>query len=163
MTVNTASGTRVYIGTTVIPANMNNINDAAAIALFQADSYTEIGEIESVGDFGDESTAVNFASLADGRTRVYKGTRDAGNIDIVVGDDASDAGQLALTAAEATQFDYNIMVVNNDAITLGGTDSIDFFYGKVMSKRKGVGDVNNIVRRTYTTHINSRIVTVAAT
>lgn len=163
MTVNTASGTRVFIGSTVIPANMEDIDDAAALALFEADSYTEINEVENLGAYGDESTTVPFASLKDARNRKYKGTRDAGDAELVVGADDEDDGQQSLIAAEKEKFDYNIKVINNDAITLGGNGSIDYFYAKVMSARKTVGDVNNVVRRNFTLGINSRTVTVPAT
>lgn len=163
MTVNTAGGTRVFIGSTNIPENMEDIDDAAAILLFQADSYIEINEVENLGAFGDESSSVTFASLKDGRTRKYKGTRDAGDAELVVGKDDEDEGQQALLAAERTKFDYNIMVINNDAETLGGNGSVDFFYAKIMSSRKTVGDVNNVVRRNFTLGINSRTVTVPAT
>lgn len=163
MGVNTASGTRVYIGTTGIPANIEDLTDSQALTEFEADSYIEVGEVESLGEFGDQSEDVTFASLADSRTRHFKGTRDAGTMGIVVGHDATDEGQLALIDAEASHLDYNIKVVNNDALTLGGTGSVDYFYGKIMSKRKNVGDVNNVVRANYAVGINSRIVTREAT
>lgn len=160
MGVNTAAGTRVFIGTTAIPANMVDLDDATAIAAFEADSYVEVGEVESLGEFGDQSEDVTFASLKDSRTRHFKGTRDAGTIPLVVGHDATDEGQLALVAAEASPLDYNVKIVSNDALTIGGDGSIDYFYGKVMSKRKNVGDVNNVVRGNYAIGINSRIVTI---
>lgn len=159
MAVNTAAGTRVYIGTTAIPANIDDLSDTQALAEFEADSYIEVGEVESVGEYGDESERVTFASLRDGRTRKFKGTRDAGDFSIVVGHDATDEGQLALVAAEQSHLDFNIKVVANDALTLGGTGSVDYFYGKIFSKRKNVGDVNNVVRASYPVGINSRIVT----
>jgi len=159
MGVNTAAGTRVFLGTTAIPDNMVDLTDEQALAVFEADSYVEVAEVESLGEFGDESQAVTFASLKDGRTRKFKGTRDAGTVPLVVGHDATDEGQLALVAAEASPLDYNVKIVSNDALSLGGDGSIDYFYGKVMSKRKNVGDVNNVVRGNYAIGINSRIVT----
>lgn len=161
--VGTAAGTRLYIGTTAIPQNMVNLSDAQALAEFEADSYIEIGEVEDLGEYGDQSEDVTFASLADSRTRHFKGTRDAGTAAITVGKDTSDAGQLALVEAEAQPLDYNFKVVNNDKETLSGTGSTDYFYGKVMSKRDNVGNVNNVVRRNFAVGINSRIVTREAT
>lgn len=159
MGVNTAAGTRLYIGTTAIPANINDLSDAQALAEFEADSYIEINEVEDLGEYGDQSEDVTFASLRDSRTRHFKGTRDAGTAQIVLGKDQTDEGQLALEAAEASHLDFNFKVVNNDATTLGGTGSTDYFYGKVMSKRNNVGNVNNVVRRNMAVGINSRIVT----
>jgi hypothetical protein len=163
MTVNTASGARLYIGTTATPAGLEDLDDASAILEFEADSYIEVGEVENGGEFGDESQDVTFASLADSRTRHFKGTRDAGSMAIVVGDDPTDEGQVAMVAAERSHLDYNFKVVLNDALSLGGTGSISYFYGKVMSKRKNVGDVNNVVRKNLTVGINSRIVEVDPT
>lgn len=163
MTVNTAAGTRVYIGSTGIPPNMEDLDDAAALAIFQADSYVEVGEVEDLGEFGDQSQDVTFESLKDSRTRHYKGTRDAGVMPLTVGDDPEDEGQIALEAAEGSHLDYNIKVVLNNALTLGGTGQIDYFYGKIMSKRKTVGTVNNIVRRNFSVGINSRTVSEPAT
>ena len=161
MGVNTAAGTRLYIGTTAIPQNMNNLSDSQALAEFQADSYVEVGEVEDLGEYGDQSEDVTFASLGDSRTRHFKGTRDAGTAPITVGKDVTDEGQIALVAAEASHLDYNFKIVNNDALTLGGQGSEDYFYGKVMSKRDSVGNVNNVVRRNFAVGINSRIVTNA--
>lgn len=163
MTVQAAAGTKVYIGSTNIPPNLNDLDDAAALLLFEADSYIEIGEVENVGEYGDESQDITFASLADSRTRHYKGTRDAGVMPLVVGDDPEDEGQIACIQAEASNLDFNFKVQLNNAITLGGTGQIDYFYGKMMSKRKNVGDVNNVVRSNFAVGINSRIVTDPAT
>lgn len=159
MGVNTAAGTRLYIGTTAIPTNINDLSDSQALALFQQDSYIEVGEVEDLGEYGDQSEDVTFASLADSRTRHFKGTRDAGTAPITVGHDITDQGQIALIAAESSHLDFNFKIVGNDAVTLGGNGSEDYFYGKVMSKRKNVGNVNNVVRGNYAVGINSRIVT----
>jgi hypothetical protein len=163
MTVNAAAGTRVFIGTTAIPPDMEDLDDAAALLIFQADSYIEVGEVEDAGEYGDEATDVPFESLGDGRTRHYKGTKDAGVLPLVVGDDPQDEGQIALVAAEASHLDFNFKIVLNNAISLGGTGQEDYFYGKVMSKRQVVGTVNNIVRKRFGIGINSRTVTEAAT
>src|ERR1044072_4712691 len=145
MTVNTAGGATLYIGTSAIPANIDDLTDMQALAEFQADSYIEVGEIEDLGDFGDESEAITFTALKNSRTRKFKGPRDAGTMAIVVGDDPTDDGQAAMVAAEAQPLDYNFKVVLNDKLTLGGTPSESYFYGKVMSKRKNVGNVSNVV------------------
>jgi len=163
MTVNTAAGTTIFIGTTAIPPNMVNLTDNYALATFEADSYIEIGEVENLGEFGDQSEDVTFASLADSRTRHYKGTRDAGVLPLTVGNDPENEGQVAVVVAEGSPLDFNFKVVLNNASTLGGDGEVDYFYGKVMSKRKNVGDVNNVVRSNYSVGINSRIVEVPPT
>lgn len=167
MTVNAASGARLFIGTTgipLVPKPYNPLTDAAALlADFQADSYIEVGEVEDGGEFGDQSETINFTSLSDGRVRKFKGPRDAGTMNIVVGDDPTDVGQDALVAAEAQIQDYNFKIVLNDAASLGGSGSEHYFYAKVMSKRQNLGQANNIVRRTFALGINSPIVEVDPT
>lgn len=154
MTVNTASGARLFIGTTA-PVDLSGRD--AALADFQADSYVEVGEIEDLGEFGDESARVEFTSLADARTRKLKGPRNAGEMTIVVGDDMLDEGQAAMEAAEAQPFDYNIKVQLNDAQTIGGQDSNHFFRAKIFSKRRNVGNASNVVKRNFVVGINSEI------
>lgn len=156
MTVNTAAGARLFIGTA-------NSNRNSVLADYQADSYIEVGEIEDLGEFGDESERINFTALSDGRTRKFKGPRDAGDMPIVVGDDMTDEGQIALEAAEASPLDFNFYVQLNDAISLGGQDSKHYFIGKVFSKRRNVGNASNVVRRTFTIGINSAITDVEPT
>ncbi len=162
MTVNTAGGARLFIGTTnivTVPAIVDDTNRAALIAAFEEDSYIEVGEVEDMGEFGDESEQISFTALADSRTRKFKGPRDAGTQAIVVGDDMTDEGQQAMEAAEAQPYDYNVKIVLNDALTLGGTDSIHYYHGKVFSKRRNVGNASNVVRRNFSVGVNSTIVT----
>lgn len=153
MTISAASGSRLFIGTTTSAENLSQ---------FLTDSYVEVGEVEDLGEFGDESEAVTFASLQDSRVRKLKGTRDAGTIAVVCGADDSDAGQDAMVAAEASPLDFNFKVILNDQLTLGGAPSEHYFRGKVMSKRLGVGSANNVVRRTFNVGINSEILEIPA-
>lgn len=154
MTVNTAAGTRVFIGT---------VGAATTQLEFEADSYIEVGEVEDLGEFGDTAEEVTFTALANRRVRKFKGSFNAGTMTIVAGSDPNDAGQAALLAAFAEDFDYNFKVQLNDEITEGGTGTVLYFRGKVMDKRRNVGQVNNIVRQNFAVGINSEILEVDAT
>ena len=154
MTVNAAGGSKFYIGTTL---------SATSQAEFETDTYTEVGEVENLGEFGDQANIITFASLADTRVRKFKGARDAGTMDVVVGDDPLNAGQDAMVAAEGQPNDYNFKVELNDPTSLSGTPSVFYFRGKVLSKRMNVGDVNNVVRRTFQVGVNSAIVEIDPT
>ncbi len=158
MTINAATGATLFIGA-VQPARF------PILSAYSGDlTYVEVGEIESIGNFGDKSSAINFTSLKDSRVRKLKGPRDAGSLALTVGDSPSDAGQLALIAAEATNFEYNFKVVLNDAITPStGTASIHYFHGKVMGKELQVGSATNVVKRAFTVDINSPILEVDPT
>jgi len=152
MTINTASGAKLFIATTAgIPANL---------AAYQALTFTEVAEVEDMGEFGDESEAVSWTALSDARTRKLKGPRDAGTQVVVVGDDMTDDGQVALEAAEASPLNWPFKVQLNDALTIGGEDSLHFFSALVMSKRRNVGNASNVVRRNFALAINTEILSV---
>lgn len=151
--ITTAAGAQVSIGTTVA---------ATTLTAFQADTYTPIGFVEDLGEFGDQANAVNFTGLADRRTRKAKGSYDAGDLTVTAGADPSDAGQTALVAAFASDLDYNVRVVLPDKITNAGTGTTIYFKGKIMSKRRNVGSVENVIRRMFTIAINSDQLEVAA-
>lgn len=150
MSVNAAAGAKLYIGGP-------NSNRNSVLADYQADSYIEVGEVEDLGEFGDESERIAFTALSDSRTRKFKGPRDAGEMNIIVGDDMTDEGQTALEAAEAQPLDYNIRVELNDKLTIGGENSNHYFIAKVFSKRRNVGNASNVVRRSFVVGINSAI------
>lgn len=156
MTVGTGAGIRIYIG------SVNNDRNSV-LADYVADSYIEIGEIEDGGEFGDTSESIPFTSLQDGRTRKFKGPRDAGTMPLVVGDDMTDEGQQALEAAEAQPHNYNFKVVLNNAISLGGGGSEHYFIGQVLSKRRTGIVANQIVKRNFQVGINSAITDVDPT
>lgn len=164
MTIFTTAGARLYIGTTNIPIfasdydPTDSVQVAAKLADFESDSYTEVGEVEDLGEVGDESEQITFTSLADSRTRKLKGPRDAGAQTIVVGDDVLDDGQAAMIAAEASPLDFNFKIVMNDARTIGGDPSVQYYYGKVFSKRRNLGNVSNVTRRNFVVGVNSPIV-----
>lgn len=154
MTINTAGGVEVYIGTTA---------DATTVQDFEADSYIEVGEVEDAGQLGDESEQITFTALKDGRVRKLKGPKDAGTMAIVCGADTSDDGQAAMLAAEASPLNFNFKVVLNDQLTISGTPTVLYFRGLVMSKRRNIGNVSNVVRYTFNTGVNSEVLEVAAT
>ena len=84
--LNTAAGCRLGLGSK---------DGADTEALYKADDYVDVGEIEDLGEFGDTFSSVTFTSLRDGRVRKYKGTADAGDLTLTVGLDNGDLGQAA--------------------------------------------------------------------
>lgn len=154
--ITTATGARIFIG----PAVTTTTDTATEYAAL---TWTEIGLVESLGEFGDEASVVNFASLNDGRQRKAKGVRDAGNLALTVARDASDPGQDALIAAEATNNKFAFKVTYPDRVTPTGTDGIDYFRALVSSKRNNVGSADSVIRRSFMLGIDSEIVSVDPT
>src|SRR3954468_23182876 len=118
----TASGTRVYIGPAAL-STMDTVVEFQAVTV-----WTEVGLVESVGEYGDQANAVNFEALGDSRVRHSKGARDAGTMALVCGHDPPDTGQAALEAAEATNNNYAFKVVLPDG-PAGFSDTIQYFRG----------------------------------
>lgn len=120
-------------------------------------AWTEILEIESLGDFGDTSANVNFSSIQDGRVRKLKGSRDAGNMALICGFDARDPGQLALRAAQATSFQFAFKLIASDKRLPSDEPTIFYFNGLVESQKTNFGASNNVAKTTFTIGINTAI------
>lgn len=148
----TASGSRMYIGGNAATSDLDTLAEFEAITV-----WTEIGLIESMGEFGDEANEVTFAALGDARIRKSKGARDAGTMEVVVGHDPLDTGQLAVELAEQTNNNYPFKVTIPDAPSDAYQDSVYYFRGLVMSRRLNVGTNDNIVRKTYNVAVNSEV------
>src|SRR5215210_8942445 len=97
--ITTASGTKIYVSSAAAAASVDTQ------AEFEALTWVEVGLVEDVGEFGDESNPVTFAALGDARVRRSKGARDAGILSITCGWDTADVGQIKLIAAEASNTD----------------------------------------------------------
>lgn len=149
-----AAGTKIYIGPQVTQA-------VDTVGEFDALAWQEVGLVENGGEFGDESAAVTGAALGDSRMRKAKGARDAGTVALVCFHDPQDVGQVALEAAEQTNKNYAFKVDIPDAPGTGWSNSIYYFRGLVMSRRKNVGTNDNIIRNTYNIGINSLVLTKA--
>ncbi len=152
----TATGTKLFVA----PSAATEPANAAAYAGL---TWTEVGFIENIGDYGDQSSAVDFAVLGDGRVRKAKGARHAGALTVTCAHIADDVGQAALVAAEATYNNYPFKVELPNKLTTGGTNELQYFIGLVMSKRLNVGANDNVVRRTFEVGVNSKITEVAPT
>ncbi|WP_210482751.1 phage tail tube protein [Microvirga antarctica] len=154
MAITTATGTKIYIGPAVTDTT-DTIPEFAALT-----PWVEITLVETYGEFGDESSAVTFAAVGDGRVRKAKGARDAGTLALTVGHDPLDVGQAAIDAAESTSNTYAFKVVLSDSPSDLYTDTVIYFRGLVMSKRKNVGGNDNVLRNTYNIGIDSPLHTI---
>lgn len=150
------AGSQVFIGQAKDPQSADFV-----LADFAGQSWVEIGWLESIGEFGDESAEITFDAIGEGRTQKLKGIRNAGNMDLVMGVVEDDAGQLALLAAEALPNDFAFRVIFNNA-PVAGTPSERYFIGKVMTARERLDTANSVVRRGGRVGINSNVVRVAA-
>lgn len=160
MAIHKTAGARFYIGPVSNPDTIEAMTDENALAFFEAiadGSWTEIEEIESFGDLGDNSEVATFASVADRRLRKLKTTRDAGTMAVVCGRDPLDEGQIALIAAERTDYNYAFKLVYADARDADHSPSTEYFAGMVLSRPTNIGGVQDITKRTFNIGVNTAI------
>lgn len=152
----TGAGTAFFVGP-VLTANLPSTPDAA-ITLLKGITYVEIGEVENLGDHGDERSDVSFTALKAARVSHHKGAADAGTMALPVALDNSDAGQIAMVAAfkSNSRFNYPFKVIYPDGET-------DYFVGKVMSIKKTNVQNSDVLRRNFSIGINSEIFEVMPT
>lgn len=142
MGIEATSGSGVAIGP---------INDTAETsAAYAALTYTEVGDVESIGEFGDTAATISFTSLTAARVRKRKGVRDAGDMSLVVADNPEDEGQEALIEAEAGEDSYAIRVTTRNRVV--------YFRALVATARQGAQEANNILKRNYNLLIDSKII-----
>ena len=164
MAISTTAGAKLFISPVAVDVdNFNSVNDAAALALFEAiNDWVEVEEIEDLGELGDTAEAITFTALNNARVRKLKGPRDAGTQTVAVGRDPLDDGQEAFITAQKTQFNYAIRIEMNDAPTSGYSTSTLYYAGMVMGAPTNLGNVSNVTRRTFNIGINTAVYEVPA-
>lgn len=110
MSVFTMANAKIYIGTTAVADDLTS---------YEADTYAEIKEVETISGLDDIQNFAAFTSISDARTRRLKTIKAGADVTISCGFDPTDAGQIALRAASAVtqNANYNFKVVYNDATT----------------------------------------------
>lgn len=150
-TPNGALGTRLYITSTSIADTIDTERE------FTAQTWVELGLVESVGEFGLVYDNVPFVVLKDGRTYKLKGASNPGRFEIMLAYDEGDAGQAALkTAANAaTQDNYGFRVEFGDKPSSVGGDTTVYFRGLPMSFVMRSGGVNQVLMGAAAIEVNS--------
>jgi hypothetical protein len=158
MAIKTGTGCTLAIGTTLAVPNGTQ-------AQYEADTYTNVGEIEEIGEFGDERSVVEFAALGDGRMQKARGVANAGDATVTYAHKTADAGQDAVkTAFEATSQsadEFNFRVLLNDQIS---TNPTKFYWRARITGRRVLAITNDgVVKVRATLAINTTVLEVAAT
>ena len=150
------AGCKIYIGGVLASKATDFIESD-----FSGESWVEIDGWSQMGGIGDAAQLITTALINRDRDLKQKGTRNAGSMENVFAILPTDAGQIALRAAETTKNNYAIRIDLNDAS--GGAPSKRYFIGLVMNAREVGGEANVIQNLNATIEINSNIVRVAAT
>lgn len=102
MGVQTTAGSILHIGTTAANA--------------ATDTYTEIGEVINIGEYGRTYNMITYNPLKTRATQKFKGSYNDGDPVVSLGKDINDAGQAAVIVALNKDWDYNFKVLDNDDV-----------------------------------------------
>ena len=127
----TGSGTCVSVSASN-PATHN-------AAGFAALTYTQLGELESLGEINIRHDSASFANLCTGKTTIIKGAEQGIEFDITVAMDRDDAGQAIMTTARKGLNDkVAIKIVDNAGDTVY---VLAYVMGERIAGGAGVNDV----------------------
>lgn len=141
----TSAGTTLSISAAA-PGTYNAVGFAAL-------TWTEIGEVSDLGEFGRTYNLVTFNTLGNRRTVKRKGSFNDGTIAAQMARTPSDAGQAILTTAVDSDASYSIKIVLQDG-------TIFYTTAQVMSYTTNVGSVDQITSATVNLEIDNDIVEV---
>ena len=141
MTARTSAGSSVAIGAAA---------GTESLAGFQAVSYTEIGEVTNIGEFGKQYNLVTHNPISNRRTQKYRGSYNQGQLQLEMARDTADPGQADLIAANDSDDNVSIRVTLQDGTNL-------YMHCQVFSYVTGVGGVDDITSATAQLEINSEI------
>ena len=146
----TAAGATLAISTVSTPPATF---DAAGYAAL---SYTVVGEITNIGDFGKEYALVTHQPLSTRGVKKGKGSFNNGTLNPALAYDAGDAGQILLQSALESDQSYSFRVTLQNG-------TVFYMRGKVMSFKPSVGGVDDVVTASPTIEVDSDpVVRVAA-
>lgn len=153
------AGAKIFIG----PAKDVPDEDVDA-ADFTGITWTEIKGWQTMGAVGDAAALITESIISRGRDIKMKGTRNAGSMSNNFVIQPSDPGQIALIAAEATDYNYPFKIEFDDAPASGSapTPTMKYFIGLVTTAQEQGGGANTARLLNGTIEINTNVLTVPA-
>lgn len=129
MTVRSTAGSTLKVSAS-LPATHNS-------AGFAALTFTTVGEITNYGEFGRVYNLITHNPVATRATVKMKGSYNEGTMDLQIGLDTDDAGQILMKAASQSDNDYSFEVTTQNGDKY-------YFLAKVMSWRVNLGGVDQV-------------------
>jgi len=140
MTVRTTAGTTLKISASN-PATF----DAAGYAAL---AFTTVGEVTNLGEFGREYNLVTHNPIDNRGTVKKKGSFNEGSIQLQLGIDDADAGQILMNAAALSDNDYSFVITTQSGKKY-------YFQAQVMQFKVNAGSVDQILAATATLEITT--------
>jgi hypothetical protein len=148
MAFQTAAGATLAISNS-IPATFNEAGYAAL-------TYTEVGEITNIGEFGKEFALVTHLPLSRRGVAKRKGSFNNGTLNPTMALDPADAGQILFAAALESDAPSAFEITLQDG-------TIYYLMGLVMMYKPNVGTTDDVVTASATIEVDeSPIVEVEA-
>lgn len=142
MTVRSSAGTTLAVSATN-PETFDQAGYESTDIVF-----TTVGEITDLGEFGREYALVTHNPVATRGTQKFKGSFNQGTMNMALGLDTDDAGQIILKAASLSDNDYSFKVTTQNG-------DVYYFQAKVMSFKVGIGTVDQITAATVTLELTT--------
>lgn len=140
MTVKTSAGTTLQVSASA-PATFNSAGYAAL-------SYALVGEITDLGEFGRAYNLVTHSPLGNRSTQKLKGSFNEGQMNLQLGLDTDDAGQIILKTGVTSDLPVSAKVTTQNG-------DVYYFQALVMSFQVGVGNVDQITAATCALEITT--------
>lgn len=149
--LSTNAGVKLYIGDqTDLPADMDQATWDAVT------SWVQVSEIASIGARGVKRNIIEYKSL-EGVICKAKGSTNYGTMTFNAADVPSDAGQVLMTEAVASNLNYPFKIEHDDTPAgVGSTPTIEYFPGMVGSWGMAqAGDSDSIREREAEVALNN--------
>ena len=141
--------TTSYIGATLsVSADAPASEDATG---YGALSWTEVGRVISIGEFGDQSQDISFDVLKIGRTVHASGPKDIGEVPVVIEYDGADAGQTLVKDNNNTNTSLSFQITDPDGASI-------YFFGLVANLRYNERTANNYKGQSFVIRGQSALV-----
>ena len=123
------------------------------ISGFGALSFVEVGQIETLGEFGGSSQIIEFTGLTDVVVQKFKGSFNAGSVSVNLGRDITDAGQVVLQAGAIP----TVNTVHSFSFTETGGDII-YVTGIITSYTVNYSDANSVTKATVVLELDNQAI-----
>ena len=140
MTTYTTAGSTIKVSAGV-PATF----DAAGYAAL---TYTPVGEVTNMGEFGRVYALVTHQPISSRGTQKKKGSYNEGTMALQMGLDTDDAGQILMKAARNSDAAYAFKITDQKG-------DVYYFQGLVMDFKVGLGGVDQITAATSNIEITT--------
>lgn len=135
---------------TGVPATQN-------VAGYEALTFTEVGGVDSIGNFGATFQTTEFTPLKTGLVLLLLGSKKNGTIPVSMADLPDDAGQIIIEAAITGGTQRALHAVK----IVDSHGYIEYFQAYLGKFEKQMGDANKVKMRSLDVMINTEIVTDA--